>query len=223
MKSSTKDKIINKAIELFNEKGFASVSIVDIGTALGMTRGNVAYHFQNKEALLKAIAQELWVKLKGEKQKARALPSFENIHNELQVLYKLQLEYSFIFLNIHVLNDPIIAHDYRRIIDQIIDDFVAAITFSIGLGNMRPEPYPGMYYNLAHNSWMITFFWINQQAVRGTTPSPDNNEAEKKLWSMLLPHFTGKGIKAFRNYFGEKYLAELGKSFSSEMSDYVHF
>jgi len=48
MKLRTKQKTINKAIELFNDKGFASVTLFEIAGALDMTRGNLLPHLTEK-------------------------------------------------------------------------------------------------------------------------------------------------------------------------------
>ena len=56
MKITTRQKIINKAVELFNKSGFASITLFEIAGELNMTRGNLTYHFKDKDVLLKAIS-----------------------------------------------------------------------------------------------------------------------------------------------------------------------
>ena len=220
MKISTKQKIINKAIELFNEKGFASVTLFEIAGALNMTRGNLTYHFKDKALLLEAIAEELWSKMAVERSKSRQFPSFENLHNGVQLYYRFQRAYAFIFLDYHVLNHPVIKPKFCELTRQQIKDNEATIAFAISAGNMRPEPFEGLYHNLAFNCWMVSFYWLNQQMVRG---EGDDEDGEMKIWSILIPHFTEKGLKAFRNFFGEDYLIRLGKSFKDDLADYVGF
>ena len=59
----TKDKIIFAAIELFNAQGEQNVTTNHIAAHLGMSPGNLYYHFRNKEDIIQAIfelyAQEL--------------------------------------------------------------------------------------------------------------------------------------------------------------------
>lgn len=50
-KSATRDKILTSAIELFSSKGFDSVSIDDLMSSAGLTRGAFYSHFANKKAL----------------------------------------------------------------------------------------------------------------------------------------------------------------------------
>ncbi len=223
MKLSTKQKIINKAIELFNKNGFSAVTLYEIAVALKMTRGNLTYHFKDKDQLLKVIAEELWMKMKTERNKVRKFPSFENLHNEIQLYYRIQKAYSFIFLDYHVLNHNAIQSDFRKMTHQYIKECEATIAFAISAGNMHPEPFEGMYHNLAFTTWMISFYWFSQQMIRGEYVDSHHDDGEMKIWSILLPHFTQKGLKAFRDFFGEDYLKRLGKSFNSDIANYVKF
>lgn len=50
-KSATRYKILTSAIELFSSKGFDSVSIDDLMSSAGLTRGAFYSHFANKKAL----------------------------------------------------------------------------------------------------------------------------------------------------------------------------
>jgi len=223
MKITTKQKIKNKAVELFNKNGYASVNLLEVAGALKMTRGNLTYHFKDKDVLLEAIVTEIWSKMESERRKTRQMPSFENLHNEIQLYYKIQKAYAFVFLDYHVLNHPVIKSKFRELTKQQLADSEATFALAISMGNMHPEPFEGMYHNLALNIWMLSFYWLNQQKVLGGAMSINNNDGEKNIWSMMLPHFTEKGIKAFRKYFGTDYLKKLGKSFNADIEDYVGF
>ena len=60
---STKEKLLEQAIRLFAERGYAGVSLEDIAQAAGFTKGAVYSHFGSKEqtflAALRAAAEEL--------------------------------------------------------------------------------------------------------------------------------------------------------------------
>lgn len=223
MKKSTKAKIINKSIELFNEKGYGAVTLFEIAGALDMTRGNLTYHFKDKDLLLEAIVEGMWSKLDEEKDKTRRLPSFENMHNEVQSFYQIQKKYAFVFLDINVISHHNVRERFQKRIEENAKDMQATIAFAIAAGNMHPEPYEGIYHSLAFNTWMISFFWINQQKIKGEDFENYSEEGELQIWSMLLPHLTEKGLKAFHDFFGEDYMKRIGKSFNSNIADYVGF
>lgn len=55
----TRALIIQEAISLFARQGFAPTSTQDLAKAIGMTTGTLYWHFEDKEALLIAVIEEL--------------------------------------------------------------------------------------------------------------------------------------------------------------------
>ena len=49
---ATKESVLNSALVLFSEKGYARTTFTDIARRIGMTRGAVYWHFDSKQALL---------------------------------------------------------------------------------------------------------------------------------------------------------------------------
>lgn len=57
-KTDAKERIAQKAKELFSQKGYAATSIEDIIAAAGSSKGNVYYHFGSKEKLFLYLIEE---------------------------------------------------------------------------------------------------------------------------------------------------------------------
>lgn len=55
MENNTKLEIMAVSKQLFNERGYNNVSIKDIGDSLGISKGNITYHFKKKEDILIAL------------------------------------------------------------------------------------------------------------------------------------------------------------------------
>ena len=51
----TKKRILKGALAVFNEKGYANTRLQDIAEHLGMSVGNLAYHYRNQLEMLEAI------------------------------------------------------------------------------------------------------------------------------------------------------------------------
>jgi AcrR family transcriptional regulator len=51
----TRTRILDVAVDLFIEKGYAGTSVRDISERLGMTKGSLYYHFASKEDVLNAL------------------------------------------------------------------------------------------------------------------------------------------------------------------------
>jgi AcrR family transcriptional regulator len=54
----TRQKILNAAIELFSEVGYAAAGLGDIIDRAGMTKGALYHHFDSKEALATAVIEQ---------------------------------------------------------------------------------------------------------------------------------------------------------------------
>lgn len=212
---NTKEKIIKTSIKVFNERGFGAISIQDIANELAVNRRNIAYHFNNKEVLLAVIAEEMWQKLAVERKKRRDFPSFENLQHEIKMYSQFQKEYAFIFNDLHVIKHPILEKKFRKFCLDTIKDHEAAIAFAIKLGNMNPEPFPGAYYNLSLSLWVLSLFWLPQQSIRKVS---DPSEVSKVTWSLILPHFTEKGIASFKEFYGEDFYNSIGKPFKKDLN-----
>lgn len=55
----TRESILIAALDLFTEKGYSRATLVDIAKNIGMTRGAVYWHFENKQALLAALISHI--------------------------------------------------------------------------------------------------------------------------------------------------------------------
>lgn len=56
---TTKEKIITQALERFNELGINAVGVRDIAISMGISPGNMSYHFPKKEDLITELASRL--------------------------------------------------------------------------------------------------------------------------------------------------------------------
>jgi AcrR family transcriptional regulator len=57
---TTKDFILDTAVDLFNEQGTAAVSTNHIAEAAGISPGNLYYHFKNKEDIIRAVLDRMY-------------------------------------------------------------------------------------------------------------------------------------------------------------------
>jgi AcrR family transcriptional regulator len=57
---STRDNILDAALELFNEQGTAAVSTNHIAAAINISPGNLYYHFRNKQDIIRSLFERLF-------------------------------------------------------------------------------------------------------------------------------------------------------------------
>lgn len=143
---NTKDKILNKALELFNSEGSSNISTNHIAKALDMSTGNLYYHFKNKESIIRNLLQKMIeeydevFKENIPKKEDIILESllfddtktaikYKFLYNELNILFKRDKELEAIFIENQtkrekVFNDIFKFLQEKGYIEKNISDFV---------------------------------------------------------------------------------------------------
>ena len=98
--SKTKRKILDAALKLFNQHGLINVRLQQIANEVGISVGNLAYHFYAKEAIIKQIDGELSELLSPIISEHRVFPSLMDFDNQLARYSHLLRNYSFYFLDL---------------------------------------------------------------------------------------------------------------------------
>lgn len=115
----TKDRILHTSLQLFNERGERSVTTNHIASELGISPGNLYYHFRNKQEIIK----ELMEQYQRETLDMLALPKDRllNANDKIryfQVLSSQLWEYRFLHRDVYHLienND-----DFKRSIQNLL-------------------------------------------------------------------------------------------------------
>jgi AcrR family transcriptional regulator len=62
--ADTRQRILDIARHLFNQRGLNQVGVRDVARAVGISAGNLAYHFPTKDDLVEALANERFERLR---------------------------------------------------------------------------------------------------------------------------------------------------------------
>lgn len=57
---NTKERILHESLRLFSEKGYHSVSVRDIGKAVGIKESSIYNHFKSKQDLFDTLVESCW-------------------------------------------------------------------------------------------------------------------------------------------------------------------
>ncbi|MFT4526836.1 MAG: AcrR family transcriptional regulator [Bacteroidia bacterium] len=207
--SETKARIISTSVELFNKKGFVSVTMRDLATELDMSLGNLTYHYKKKEDLIIAIHERIIEERNVMLESVQMIPSILNIHQQLVPLLQLYERYRFLQQDILEVTRayPLIAHAMQEHIKNQIKYIKAIIDYSVGSGNMQPEARLGQYQQLAETVWMIITFWLTQRELRDQKGNL-YNQARSAIWNLTIPLLTEKGMANFNKIdFNEEVIA----------------
>lgn len=219
MRISTRKRIIDAAKPLFNQEGYGAPSLYQLAQKMGMSRGNLTYYFKDKESLLKTIIEEMCHEYDRLMDSTTQFPSWESTHESTLAFHELQRAYGFIFFDKQLLQLPEVSVQIKKMRRRHLEWQMSIIRFSIQIGNMKKEEIPGTYINLCRTIWQASFFWLMGDVYM----EGDENDYGKYVWSIILPHFTEKGVGAFKDHFGEEYFDSLGVELESVQAAFLPF
>ncbi|MEM6699218.1 MAG: TetR/AcrR family transcriptional regulator [Bacteroidota bacterium] len=199
---STKQKILKSSISLFNEKGMANVRLQQIANDIGISAGNLAYHFKNKEAIVEAIHEDLDKSIVKILSTYRIFPNLIDFDNQLSKYYVFIQKYPFYFIDLIDLERhyPQI-HAKRNIhISKMISQIRKRFEFNAQRGLIKVEPREGVYDSCSLSVWMLIAFWKSQSLLRGkgSTSGSDCGQFKNAIWNQIHPYFTKKGKTEFQ-------------------------
>ncbi len=206
----TRERILSSVIEAFNEKGYHHYSLGELAGICQMSRGNLAYHYKSKENILDDISLMMVKDITRFEKRRKDFIAFYNLSLDIRTCRSLQKWYPFIFRDYSVLEHSSINDVMTNWTKKVIKRNLDAFAYGLEVGNIKSEPYDGLYYQLAVNAWLITYNWISQKSVREMGQS---NEAERMVWSTIIPHFTEKGLGEFISFYGDGVHVNFGIPF----------
>lgn len=197
-KYTTKQRILEKAIHLFNGHGLANVRLQQIADETGISVGNLAYHYYSKEAIVMAIDEQLAATIAPVISEHRTFPGLIDFDNQLAQYFHLITNYSFYFLDLLELKRtyPKLYKKRKIYIDQIIRQIEKWFGHNVEKGRVKPPPRPRHYLIISHTIWMIITFWIGHP-MESKTPEESEGVFKEVVWSQILPYLTEVGNTEF--------------------------
>ena len=183
--NKTKDRILQISLQLFNERGERSVTTNHIAAELGISPGNLYYHFRNKQEIIKELA----LQYQKETLEMLALPPERPLTTSDKVQYFQVLSnqlwvYRFIHRDIHHLveyNEEF-AKIYPRFSGQVMQQGqrIYRAFVDAGLMKMTDSEIEALIINL----WIVLTNWTNFLFMSGHIS--DNSRLEEKwVWQAL--------------------------------------
>ena len=196
---NTKRKILNASIRLFNEKGMANVRLQQIANEIGISPGNLAYHFRNKEAIIKAVNEELHEGAAEILSTYRIFPNLIDFDNQLTKYFCFIQKYPFYFLDLLEIERhyPEIQSKRKVNISKMISQIRKRFDFNYNRGLIIDEPRPEVFNKVANAIWVLITFWVPQNQVKGNNDSRDIVQFKEMVWNQIYPYFTEKGIAEY--------------------------
>ncbi len=167
----TKDKIIQKAIDLFNEQGTAAVSLNSLAEALGISTGNLQYHYRSKEEIFRAILEVMFNEWNAVYQEMDTESfTMDTLRRTLRINFNLVWKYRFFYRELNALlrSDEILAKRYAIIQEQRLAK-QEMLTKQIARSN-RVRPLSKLELrNMVLAGWVLSNSWLAYVESTGRT------------------------------------------------------
>lgn len=204
--SSTKQKILSKSLELFNEQGISNVSLRMISSEAGISVGNLQYHYKKREEIVEA----LYFQLVGEIDEIYALKTDDLMMALLNFsveLFKILYEYRFFLLDFVTItrNNQKIKKHYSELSKQREEAFLQIIEVLIQHGIFQKEQLRNEYHSLFKRIEVISNFWFSSELIQADKLSKKSIEAYTVLVNQsVYPYLTGEAKKRYIDLFPEQ-------------------
>lgn len=198
----TRDKIIQASIELFNELGERNVTTNHIAAHLGISPGNLYYHFRNKEDIILSIYEEYARNL--------VLDNFPLVSPDVKPLdaiivymdavFQAMMKFRFFYSNLPVLlaKNPLL-HDKYVEVQHIITERVSDMMVSLkGAGIIEFES--DELTDIVSLLRLVNTFWLSFYQTQNNNVVINDAvfyQGVLKILVIIRPYTTAVGLPEF--------------------------
>lgn len=192
---NTRERIIEAALILFNDRGTKRVTTNHIAHAAGISPGNLYYHFRNKEEIIRTILEHM--NISGQKefakiQKKHSPGSPEGLAGTFTMIQKFNWKYRFFKreLTALVMDDLALRKQFGEINRAHLAIIRGSIEAAIGTGLIR-QLEDRTVSLLAEEIWLVNLFWLNYLEAGGE----EVNDATLRRGTEVLKNIVSRYIE----------------------------
>ena len=197
----TKNKIITTAINLFNVSGTKEISTNHIAKEMGISPGNLYYHFRSKNDIIRSISDNFSNELGSIfKIQLDTISDFSsNLTSLFNCFFKIQQSYQFLFLEgVHLTKqDSRLLDNYTNLRSLIKKGYHELLSNLIKIKIMKKQSL-NIIDDLLDAQWIIMWYWINHTIMdRNTYDDFQIQKGIKLSFSIIKPYLTPIGKVEF--------------------------
>lgn len=198
----TKAKILETALELYNEKGIHTITSRHIAAEMGISPGNLHYHFRHTDDIIVALYEALAA---GMDQLMNAVESTDSHHPQalldfaersFAVVYK----YRFIFLHFPEIGMrvPSVKKQYAALVQRREKEFMTVFKVLQEKGIFRKDVPAPVLQALVTQIFLAGDYWLSHNELTARLKGKPAAKAYRNVFAGLFwPYLTEKGRKKF--------------------------
>lgn len=187
MARHTSERILDSSLAMFNAQGEPNVTTNHIADELGISPGNLYYHFRNKDDIVERLFSRYEARIDDALLVPQdRLPNLEDIWLQLHLVFECLWEYRFLYRDLV----DILARNRKlklRFARIMTRGSASAAEMMQGLtraGVMRAST--GEIQALAENVLLIATFWLSFIAVRGGKAEAGQADLSRGIHQVMM-------------------------------------
>jgi len=196
-KTSTPARILDTALALFNERGTANVTTNHIAEAMGISPGNLYYHYGNKAEIVRGLFARILTAWEANYALPQGKPATLTTMDAMAAgNFEIQWAYRFFFRDLTMLlaADPELAAAYRKNRETGMANTLALLRHFISAGLMQPADKRTLE-DLTQLLWLVGDFWLVFRDAGGKAPTrADMDQGVRLFRRVLAAHIKEKAI-----------------------------
>jgi AcrR family transcriptional regulator len=210
-KRRTRERILETSLALFNEFGEPNVTTQLISDEMGISPGNLYYHFHNKDEIIESLFADFE---KGIEETlaapVRRPPNVEDIWLFLHLLFEAIWKYRFLYRDINELlsRNRLLETHFKRIVAHKVHTAATICRGLVATGDMRAGP--AEIQALAINMTVVATYWLSFEFVSDPRKRIDGKSLARgafQVMALAAPYLAGRSRELFeelsRNYVSD--------------------
>lgn len=200
--SATKERILDTALQLFNKNGIDNITIRHIAQEMGISHGNLQYHFANANVIILELYNRLVARFDTLLNAAPGQIRDEVVlfRQSTAAFFQLIYEYRFIFLHFVEIGRriPAITKHHHQNLKAREPQMFHLFSLMKQKGIMRKDIPENILKLLVHQIFIVCDFWLSSNEITLQLKGKKALEYYGNLFfGMFYPYFTPKGLKYF--------------------------
>lgn len=197
-KGGTADRILDAARELFNSKGYAATSLHEIAASIGISQGNLTYHFPSKSDLAARLQADAQAEAKARRAERQTGAIADDYVGHLLSAMNLAWNNRFLLRDRRHFADKL-SHDDSEF-EADFDELHALLQRIEAEDLFRKDAVEDLE-TLTRSIWVMSRYWIDYLRDfegRQDIAWQDQERGIEHHFALLLPCLTAAAKREFR-------------------------
>lgn len=201
---STRRRITDAAIILFNRNGTREVHTHDIAAAAGLSPGNLYYHYKDKAEIVRDIFTQVELFSPTHWRESTSSEDPSSFYLFLEFFFSQLKRYRFFFYEQSDLirMDPLLGKLWRKAHAELLNTMRDGAKHWVKLKILRPFRRSEDVDAFIHNCWiLLACSYSYFESLDSLSASKLDDRVNDHIAAYLLPYHTEEGIRHLERYF----------------------